>query len=131
MIAEVTADRDRIFRVDRIVCAVDCGVAVNPDIVRTQIEGSVAWGLSIMLHGAITLDAGIVEQSNYHDYRVLRIDQMPRVEVHIVPSEAPPKGVGQVAVATVAPAVANALFAATGRRVRRLPFSRSVRLGAP
>ncbi|AXB41547.1 xanthine dehydrogenase family protein molybdopterin-binding subunit [Amycolatopsis albispora] len=122
MVAEVTVRGDRTFRVDRVVCAVDCGVAVNPDIVRGQIEGSVAWGLSIMLHGAITLDRGVVQQSNFDDYAVLRMDQMPRVEVHIVPSEAPPTGVGQVAVATVAPAVANALFAATGQRVRRLPF---------
>jgi isoquinoline 1-oxidoreductase beta subunit len=123
MVAEVTAHEDGTFHVDRMVCAVDCGVAVNPDIVRSQIEGSVAWGLSIMLHGAITLDEGVVEQSTYRDYQVVRIDQMPRVEVHIVPSDAPPRGVGQVGVATVAPAVANALFAATGRRVRRLPFS--------
>ncbi|CAM4014812.1 molybdopterin cofactor-binding domain-containing protein [Kibdelosporangium persicum] len=122
MVAEVTAHRET-FRVDRVVCAVDCGIAVNPDIVRSQIEGSVAWGLSIMLDGAITLDRGVVQQSGFHDYRVLRMDQMPKVEVHIMPSSAPPKGVGQVAVATVAPAVANALFAATGRRVRRLPFS--------
>jgi len=127
MVAEVTARNDETFHVDRVVCAVDCGVAVNPDIVRSQIEGSVAWGLSILLHGAITLDEGVVEQSNFHDYRVVRMDQMPHVEVHIVPSEAPPTGVGQVGVATVAPAVANALFAATGQRVRRLPFSAAPR----
>jgi isoquinoline 1-oxidoreductase beta subunit len=123
MVAEVTAHDDRTFHVDRMVCAVDCGVAVNPDIIRSQIEGSVAWGLSIMLYGAITLDKGVVEQSTYRDYQVVRMDQMPRVEVHIVPSDAPPRGVGQVGVATVAPAVSNALFAATGRRLRKLPFS--------
>lgn len=122
MVAEVTAHADGTFRVDRVVCAIDCGVAVNPDIVRSQVEGSVAWGLGLMLYGAITLDGGVIEQSSFRDYRVLRMDEMPRVEVHILPSLASPTGAGQIAVATVAPAVANAIFAATGERVRTLPI---------
>ena len=124
IVAEVTANADDTFRVDRVVCAIDCGVAVNPDIVRSQLEGSVAWGLGGMLYGAITLDDGVVEQSNFDDYRVLRMNEMPRVEVHIVPSLEPATGAGQPGVAPIAPAVANALFAATGQRVRSLPFYR-------
>lgn len=124
MVADVTAHPDGTFHVDRVVCAIDCGIAVNPDIVRAHVEGSVAWGLGLMLYGAITLDDGAIEQSSFRDYRVLRMDEMLRVEVHIVPSLASPTGAGQIVVATIAPAVANALFAATGERVRTLPFSR-------
>ncbi len=124
MVAEVTTRDDGTFHVDRVVCAIDCGVAINPDIVRTQVEGSVAWGLGTLLYGAITLDEGIIEQTTFDDYRVLRIDEMPRVEVHIVPSLEPPTGAGQIGVAPVAPAVANALFAATGQRGRSLPYHR-------
>nr|MBA2519081.1 xanthine dehydrogenase family protein molybdopterin-binding subunit [Chloroflexia bacterium] len=124
MVAEVTTRDDGTFHVDRVVCAIDCGVAINPDIVRTQVEGSVAWGLGTLLYGAITLDEGIIEQTTFDDYRVLRIDQMPRVEVHIVPTLESPTGAGQIGVAPVAPAVANALFAATGERVRSLPYHR-------
>ncbi len=124
MVADVTTHADGTFHVDRVVCAIDCGIAVNPDIVRSQVEGSIAWGLGTMRYGAITLDEGVIEQTSFDDHRVLRMDEMPRVEVHIVPSNEAPTGAGQIAVATVAPAVANALFAATGRRVRTLPFTR-------
>ena len=110
------------FKVDRVVCAVDCGVAVNPDVVRAQMEGGIGFGLSAALHGAITLKAGRVEQSNFHQYRQLRIGEMPAVAVHIVASADPPTGVGEPGVPPIAPAVANALFAATGRRLRNLPL---------
>ena len=121
-VAEVTVKRDGSFRVDRIVCAVDCGVAVNPDVIRAQMEGGIGYGLSAAVHGAITLKDGAVEQSNFHDYVPLRIDEMPAVEVHIVPSAEKPSGVGEPGTPVVAPAVANALFAATGKRLRKLPF---------
>ncbi|HWP19221.1 MAG TPA: xanthine dehydrogenase family protein molybdopterin-binding subunit [Burkholderiaceae bacterium] len=121
-VAEVTVKEDGSYRVDRVVCAVDCGVAVNPDVVRAQVEGSIGFALSAVLHGAITLQDGQVQQSNFHDYPVARITDMPRVEVHIVPSAAHPTGVGEPAVPPLAPAVANALAAATGKRVRQLPI---------
>jgi isoquinoline 1-oxidoreductase subunit beta len=121
-VAEVTVKRDGSFHVDRIVCAVDCGVAVNPDVIRAQMEGGIGYGLSAALHGAITLQDGVVQQSNFHDYVPLRINEMPAVEVHIVPSAEKPSGVGEPATPVVAPAVANALYAATGIRLRKLPF---------
>ncbi|MCA0176132.1 MAG: xanthine dehydrogenase family protein molybdopterin-binding subunit [Proteobacteria bacterium] len=121
-VAEVTVKADGSLKVDRIVCAVDCGVAINPDIVRAQAEGSVGFGLSAVLHGAITLKDGAVEQSNFHDYAPIRINEMPRVEVHIVASAEPPTGMGEPAVPPVAPAVVNAVAAATGKRLRSLPI---------
>ena len=121
-VAEVTVQPDGSFKVDRVVCAVDCGVAVNPDVIRAQMEGGIGYGLSAALHGAITLKQGVVEQSNFHDYAPLRINEMPVVEVHIVASAEKPSGVGEPGTPVIAPAVANALFAATGKRLRRLPF---------
>ncbi|MBA3902365.1 MAG: twin-arginine translocation pathway signal protein [Rhodocyclaceae bacterium] len=123
-VAEVTVKDDGSYRVDRVVCAVDCGIAVNPDIVRAQVEGAVGFALSTVLNGgAITLTDGRVDQSNFHDYLTVRIGDMPRVEVHIVPSAANPTGIGEPGVPPLAPAVANALAAATGKRVRKLPIS--------
>lgn len=124
-VADVTVQPDGRFRVDRVVCAVDCGVAVNPDVIRAQMEGGMAFGLSAALFGAITLKDGLVQQSNYDDYPVMHMQDMPQVEVHIVPSVAPPTGVGEPGTPVIAPAVANALFAATGVRLRRLPFDTS------
>jgi isoquinoline 1-oxidoreductase beta subunit len=121
-VAEVTVKRDGSFSVDRVVCAVDCGVAVNPDVIRAQMEGGIGYGLSAALHGAITLKEGIVEQSNFNNYVPLRINEMPVIEVHIVPSVEKPSGVGEPGTPVIAPAVANALFAATGKRLRKLPF---------
>ncbi len=121
-VAEVTVKPDGSFRVDRVVCAVDCGIAINPDIVVSQMEGGLGYGLAAAIHSKITLEGGVVEQSNFHDYAPLRISEMPKVEVSIVPSAAPPTGVGEPGTPVVAPAVANALFAATGRRLRALPF---------
>ncbi|MBK9702243.1 MAG: xanthine dehydrogenase family protein molybdopterin-binding subunit [Betaproteobacteria bacterium] len=121
-VVEVTVKADKTFSVDRVVCAVDCGIAVNPDNVRAQMEGGIGYGLSAALYGAITLDNGAVQQSNFHDYPVLRIDAMPKVEVHIVPSTAKPTGVGEPATPVIAPALANALAAATGQRLRNLPL---------
>ncbi|HEU4534961.1 MAG TPA: molybdopterin cofactor-binding domain-containing protein, partial [Polyangiaceae bacterium] len=106
----------------RVACAVDVGVVVNPSGAKAQIEGSVVWGLSA-LHAQITLRDGRVEQSSYRDFPVLRMGEAPRVETLLLPSEAPPAGLGEPAVPLVAPAFLNALFAATGRRVRELPLA--------
>jgi len=122
-VAEVTVDKDNKFKVDRVVCAVDCGLAVNPDNVRSQMEGGIGFGLTAALYGKITLKDGAVEQSNFHDYPLVRINEMPAVEVHIVPSTAKPTGVGEPGVPPIAPAVANALAQATGKRFRSLPLS--------
>jgi isoquinoline 1-oxidoreductase beta subunit len=122
-VAEVTLRRDGSLKVDRVVCAVDCGIAINPDVIRAQMESGIGYGLSAALHGAITLKDGTVEQANFHDYRVLRMNEMPRVDVHIVPSAEKPTGVGEPGTPVVAPAVANALYAATGKRLRNLPFN--------
>jgi isoquinoline 1-oxidoreductase beta subunit len=122
-VAEVTVGPNGGVKVDRVVCAIDCGLAINPDIIRAQVEGGVAFGLSSILHERITVKAGAVEQSNFHDYPVLRISEMPRVEVHIAPSGEPPTGIGEPVVPSVGPAVSNAIFAATGKRVRTLPLS--------
>ena len=121
-VAEVTVARDGGIRVDRVVCAVDCGTAINPDNVRSQVEGAVGFALSAALHQSITLTEGRVDQGNFDGFPTLRMGEMPRVEVHILPSEAPPTGIGEPAVPPLAPAVANAIAAATGRRLRRMPF---------
>jgi isoquinoline 1-oxidoreductase beta subunit len=101
---------------------VDCGQVVNPLGLRAQIEGGLVWGLSAALWGEITVKDGRIEQSNFHDYRVARLRDAPRIDVHIVASSAPPGGIGEPSVPLVAPAVANAVFAATGVRHRRLPL---------
>ncbi len=122
-VAEVTVDEQGGVKVDRVVCAVDCGIAVNPDIITAQMEGGIGFGLGAALYGAITLKDGRVEQSNFNDYRVLRMSEMPKVEVYIVPSSEKPTGVGEPGVAPVGPAVANAIFAATGKRLHSFPFN--------
>jgi isoquinoline 1-oxidoreductase beta subunit len=123
LVAEVSVDSGGGIRVDRLTCAVDCGQIVNPLTLRAQIEGGLIWGLSATLWGEITLKDGQVEQSNFHDYRVARLRDTPRIEVEIVVSDPAPGGVGEAAVPVVAPAVANAVFAASGKRHRRLPLA--------
>ena len=120
-IAEVSLENGKI-RVHRVVAAVDCGMVINPDGVRQQIEGGVVYGLSAALHGAITLENGRVMQSNFHDYAPLRFSEMPQVEVHIVESSEAPTGIGEPGTPPIAPAVANAVFTLTGKRIRRMPF---------
>jgi isoquinoline 1-oxidoreductase beta subunit len=121
-VAEVSVDKDGNVKVDRVVCAVDCGTPINPDIIAAQMEGGIGFGLGAALHSAITLKDGKVEQNNFDTYQVLRIAEMPKVEVHIVQSGEAPTGVGEPGVAPVGPAVANAIFAATGKRLHSLPF---------
>ncbi|MBY7824409.1 xanthine dehydrogenase family protein molybdopterin-binding subunit [Vibrio fluvialis] len=121
-VAQVSVKNGQIS-VDKVVCAVDCGVAVNPDVIAAQMEGGIGFGLSPTLMSAITLgEGGMVEQSNFHNYQVLRMNQMPDVEVHIVPSAEAPSGVGEPGVPPIAPAVANAVAAATGQRLHTLPL---------
>jgi isoquinoline 1-oxidoreductase beta subunit len=110
-------------KLERVVCAVDCGTAVNPNVVAMQMESGIGFGLSAALSGAITLKEGRVEQSNFHDYPVLRIPQMPRIETYIVPSREKPSGIGEPATPVIAPALANALLAAEGKPIRSLPLS--------
>jgi isoquinoline 1-oxidoreductase beta subunit len=125
-VAEVRVNEDKTFKVERVVCAVDCGVAVNPDVIRAQMEGGIGMGLSAALGEAITLKNGVVEQTNFHTYPLMRIDAMPNVEVHIVASAEMPTGVGEPGVPPIAGAVANALFAATGKPITKLPIGNKV-----
>jgi len=125
VVAEIVevSKRDASFKVERVTCAVDCGIAVNPNIVAMQMESGIAYGLSAAITGAVTLKDGYVQQSNFHDYTVLRMNQMPEVEVHILPSTNKPSGVGEPGTPPIGPAVANALTALTGKTYRQLPFS--------
>jgi len=121
-VAEVSVQEDTGIKVHRVVCAVDCGQVINPSIVEAQMESSIVYGLSATLNGEITIEKGGVVQSNFHEFEVLRINEMPQVEVHIVESKEPPGGVGEPGLPPIAPAVANAVFAATGKRIRKLPI---------
>jgi isoquinoline 1-oxidoreductase beta subunit len=121
-VVEVSVNDSGQVKVDRVVCAVDCGTPINPDVIAAQMEGGIGFGLGAALYGAVTLKDGHVQQSNFNSYRVLRMNEMPKVEVHIVPSTEAPTGVGEPGVAPVGPAFANAIFAATGRRVHVFPF---------
>ncbi|WP_394892012.1 molybdopterin cofactor-binding domain-containing protein [Mesorhizobium sp. AaZ16] len=125
-VVEITFRGGSDFTVDRVVCAVDCGIAINPDQIRAQMEGGIGFGLGAILQEELTLTAGVVDQENYDTYTPLRIDQMPKVEVHIVPSDEPPTGVGEPGVPPIGPAVANALRAATGKTIRKLPIAKSL-----
>ncbi len=125
-VAEVTIKPDGSLRVDRVVCAVDCGLAINPDVIRAQMEGGIGFALTAALHSAITLEGGAPQQTNFHQYLPLRMNEMPKVEVHIVPSAANPTGVGEPGVPPLAPALANAIFAATGKRLRKLPLGTQI-----
>jgi isoquinoline 1-oxidoreductase beta subunit len=120
-VAEVSVAGEKL-KVHRVVCAVDCGHVVNPGIIKQQIESGIVYGLSAALKGAITIDKGAVVQGNFNNYDVVRIDEMPLIEVHIMDSNNNPGGIGEASVPPIAPAVTNAIFAATGKRVRRLPI---------
>jgi isoquinoline 1-oxidoreductase subunit beta len=128
-VAEVEVDDEGEVRVRRLVCAVDCGIVVNPDTVVAQLQGGLIFGLTAALFGEITIDKGRVKQSNFNDYRMLRIDEAPAIEVHIVPSGEAPGGIGETGTVAAMPALANAIFAATGKRLRRLPVDRDFLAG--
>ena len=121
-VAEVSVAPDGVVRVHRVVCAVDCGTVINPDTVRAQMEGGIVFGLTAALKASVTIAKGRVQQNNFYDYPLLRMDEMPEVEVLIVPSTEAPSGIGEMGVPPIAPAVANAVFAATGKRIRHLPI---------
>jgi isoquinoline 1-oxidoreductase beta subunit len=120
-VAEVDVAPDGEVRVRRVVCAVDCGTVVNPDTVEAQVQGAIIFGITAALYGEITLKGGRVEQSNFDTYQMLRIDEAPVVEVHIAQSSEPPGGMGEPGTSAIVPAVTNAIFAATGKRLRKLP----------
>ena len=121
-VVEITVSTSGAIKVHRVVCAVDCGIAVNPSSITAQMESAIAFGLSATLKSAITLKNGRVEPSNFHDFPVLRMHGMPTVEVHIIPSSHPPAGIGEPDVPPIGAATANAVFAATGIRIRHLPI---------
>ena len=123
-VAEVSVDKNGEVHVHKVVCAVDCGRVINPDSVIAQMQGGIVFGLSAALKDAITFESGRVQQGNFHNYQMLRMNEAPEIEVHIMPSTEPPTGVGEPGVPPVAPAVANAIFAATGKRIRTLPIGR-------
>ena len=110
------------IRVHKVVCVVDCGTAVNPDVVRAQMEGGIMFGLTAALYGDLTLASGEIRESNFHDYPILRMNDSPEVEVIIVDSGTEPTGVGEPGLPPIAPAVANAVYRATGQRLRSLPL---------
>jgi isoquinoline 1-oxidoreductase beta subunit len=121
-VAEVSLTQDKQIRVHRVYCVVDCGVPVNPNLIRQQMESAIVFGLSAALHGEITIDKGQVQESNFHDYAPLRIDECPAIEVDIISSDEHPGGVGEPGTPPIAPAVANAVYALTGQRLRSLPL---------
>jgi isoquinoline 1-oxidoreductase beta subunit len=124
-VVELSAGEDGLPKVERVVVAADCGIAINPDVIKAQLEGGMGYGLSAILYGAIDMEDGRIVQSNFNDYRVLRINEMPKVEVHIVPSTEHPTGIGEPGVPPIGPAVANAWAKLTGKRVYDLPVSRA------
>ncbi|HET9477196.1 MAG TPA: molybdopterin cofactor-binding domain-containing protein, partial [Dehalococcoidia bacterium] len=120
-VVEVRVDKDGTVTPTRVWCVVDCGIQINPDTIRAQMESGIVFGLSAALHGEITIKDGRVEQTNFGDYRVLRIDETPRIDVHLVKSLEAPGGIGEPGTSCVMPALTNAIFAATGKRIRKLP----------
>jgi isoquinoline 1-oxidoreductase beta subunit len=128
-VAEAKVDADGEVHVQRIVCAVDTGIVVNPDTVVAQLQGGLIFGLTAALYGQITVARGRVQQSNFNDYRMLRINQTPQIEVHLIESGEPPGGIGETGATAAPPAVGNAVFAATGVRLRRLPIDRDALSG--
>ncbi len=121
-VAEVSLDDRGYPKVHRIVAAVDCGQYINPDTIEAQVEGAIVYGLTAALYGEITVEKGRVQQANFDTYPIMRIDEMPKVEVHLMKSTAPIGGIGEPGLPPAAPAVCNALFALTGKRIRRLPI---------
>ncbi len=123
----MSTDKDGTVQPLHAWCVVDCGVVVNPDTVRAQMESGIVFGLSAALYGEITIKNGRVEQTNFGDYRVLRINEIPQIDVHIVKSLEAPGGIGEPGTSCVMPALTNAIFAASGKRIRKLPVGEQLR----
>ncbi len=123
MVVDISVNPQGEIKVNRVVCAVDCGMVVNPDTVVAQIEGGAIFGLSAVLYNEITIKHGRVEQSNFSDYRMLRINEAPAIDVHLIASAEAPGGIGEPGTAAIGAALANAVFAATGKRIRKLPIA--------
>jgi isoquinoline 1-oxidoreductase subunit beta len=121
-VAEVAVSKDGEVHVQRVVCAVDCGIPINPDTIEAQVQGAIIFGLSAALYGQITLKGGRVEQNNFNDYQVLRMSEAPVIEVHLIKDTESPGGMGEPGTSALPPAVTNAIFAATGVRLRKLPI---------
>jgi len=122
-VAEVEVATNGSVRVRRVVCAIDCGTVVNPDTVEAQAQSGILFGVTAALYGKITVKDGRVEQSNFHNYPILRLNEAPVIEVHVVKSSDSPGGIGETGTSCVVPAVTNAIFAATGKRLRELPIA--------
>ena len=125
-VAEVEVSENGAVRIRRVVCAVDCGTVVNPDTVQAQVQSGIIFGATAALYGEITLKDGRVEQSNFDTYQMLRMNEAPAIEVYIVSSQEPPGGIGETGTSAVVPAIANAIFAATGKRLRKMPVDPTV-----
>ena len=121
-VADISVNEKGVIRVHKVTCVVDCGTAVNPDIVRQQMESGIIFGLTAALFGEINIDGGKVKQSNFHDHQMLKMADSPDIDVHIIPSAEAPSGIGEPGTPVIAPAVANAVFAAIGQRMRSLPI---------
>jgi isoquinoline 1-oxidoreductase beta subunit len=125
-VAEVEVSKDGTVRVHRVTCAMDCGTVVNPNTAQAQLQSGIMFGTTAALYGEITLKNGRVEQTNFDTYQILRINEAPAVDVHLVKSSEPPGGMGETGTSAVVPAIANAIFAATGKRLRRMPVDANV-----
>jgi isoquinoline 1-oxidoreductase beta subunit len=124
-VAEVEVAADGRVRVHRVVCAMDCGIVVNPNTVQAQIQSGVIFGVTAALYGEVTLKNGRIEQTNFDSYQLLRLNEAPAIEVHVVPSPETPGGMGEAGTSGIVPAIANAVFAATGKRLRKMPIDAS------
>ena len=124
VVAEISLDKGGNLKIHKMTCAIDCGIVINPDGVHAQAEGGITLGLTAALSGAITLSKGRVEQSNFHNYKLITMREMPPVEAYMVPSGERPTGVGEPPVHPTPPALVNAIHAATGKRIRRMPIDK-------
>ncbi|MEA2525093.1 MAG: isoquinoline 1-oxidoreductase subunit beta, partial [Thermomicrobiales bacterium] len=128
-VTEISLDSRARVRIDRIVFALDCGITINPDLIRAQVEGGLLFGLSAAAWGEVLLgDGGEIVTQNFDRYQILRMRSVPQIEVHLIESTEPPTGVGEVSVPSVAPALANAIAALTGTRIRNLPLSKTIKI---